>query len=273
MSSPEMASTSLRSPFGDSDTPNLTPRASYLASSDRAPSSSQLISPGERVENDSYDVAGATTASSPLASPDNTYTGEKKSRRPIIWILVALGIIALILVIVLPVYFVVVQPRNRNSSTASAPSTEASGETDHNNIPNASPEAPVLATTGGDGSEVTDEDGNKFTYRNSFGGYCELTPPWTPSTVLLRCVANYFRTSGVYDIKDPYNNGARPNAWTPPLNQSWNWGTDRIFGRVVFKQLHQCSGVNMLDTVSISVDSSFSSHSFLPPFSKGILAQ
>jgi hypothetical protein len=34
----------------------------------------------------------------------------------------------------------------------------------------------------------------------------------------------------VYDPKDPFNNDARPNSWTPPLNTSWNWGTDRVYG-------------------------------------------
>ena len=32
------------------------------------------------------------------------------------------------------------------------------------------------------------------------------------------------------DPQNPFNDGARPNSWTPPLNTSWNWGTDRIYG-------------------------------------------
>ena len=36
--------------------------------------------------------------------------------------------------------------------------------------------------------------------------------------------------SGVYDPKDPFNNNARPNSWTPPLNGSWTWGQDHVYG-------------------------------------------
>jgi hypothetical protein len=39
--------------------------------------------------------------------------------------------------------------------------------------------------------------------------------------------------SGVSDPNDPFNNNARPNSWTPPLNQSWTWGKDRVFGYAV----------------------------------------
>lgn len=35
---------------------------------------------------------------------------------------------------------------------------------------------------------------------------------------------------GVQDPNDPFNNDARPNSWTPPLNTSWTWGTDQVFG-------------------------------------------
>lgn len=38
------------------------------------------------------------------------------------------------------------------------------------------------------------------------------------------------RLLGVYDPKDPYNNNAQANSWTPPLNASWTWGTDKIYG-------------------------------------------
>jgi hypothetical protein len=38
---------------------------------------------------------------------------------------------------------------------------------------------------------------------------------------------------GYYDPQDPYNNNAYPNSWTPPLNKTWNFNTDRIFGYVI----------------------------------------
>jgi aryl-phospho-beta-D-glucosidase BglC (GH1 family) len=60
--------------------------------------------------------------------------------------------------------------------------------------------------TGGDGSVVTTETGAQFTYKNPFGGF------W------------------VDDPNNPFNNNAQANSWTPPLNTTWTWGTDRIFG-------------------------------------------
>ncbi|KAF9014848.1 glycoside hydrolase [Hymenopellis radicata] len=57
-----------------------------------------------------------------------------------------------------------------------------------------------------DGSQVTLEDGSTFTYSNQFGGF------W------------------VSDPSDLFASGAKPNSWTPALNQSWTYGKDRIFG-------------------------------------------
>ncbi|KAJ7683958.1 glycoside hydrolase superfamily, partial [Mycena rosella] len=61
----------------------------------------------------------------------------------------------------------------------------------------------------GDGSTVTTENGTQFTYNNTFGGFCN---------------------AGVDDPSNPFNNNAKPNSWTPPLNTSWTWGVDRIYG-------------------------------------------
>ncbi|KAI5120171.1 hypothetical protein M0805_008438 [Coniferiporia weirii] len=58
----------------------------------------------------------------------------------------------------------------------------------------------------GNGSTVTTEDGTTFTYVNKFGGF------W------------------VDDPAGPFNNNARPNSWTPPLNSSWRWGVDKVYG-------------------------------------------
>ncbi|KAJ6539597.1 glycoside hydrolase family 5 protein [Mycena capillaripes] len=53
---------------------------------------------------------------------------------------------------------------------------------------------------------VIKKNGTKFTYNNSFGGF------W------------------VNDPVNPFNNNAKANSWTPPLNASWQWGVDRIYG-------------------------------------------
>ena len=37
-------------------------------------------------------------------------------------------------------------------------------------------------------------------------------------------------SAGVSNPEDPFDNSARPNSWTPPLNTSWTWGTDRVNG-------------------------------------------
>jgi hypothetical protein len=36
--------------------------------------------------------------------------------------------------------------------------------------------------------------------------------------------------TGVYDPQDPFNDGATPNSWTPPLNTTWDWTTNRVYG-------------------------------------------
>jgi hypothetical protein len=59
---------------------------------------------------------------------------------------------------------------------------------------------------GGDGTIVTAEDGTTFVYNNSFGGFFAQDP------------------------NNPFNNDARAQSWSPPLNQSWQFGKDQIFG-------------------------------------------
>ncbi|KAH6871077.1 glycoside hydrolase superfamily [Coprinopsis sp. MPI-PUGE-AT-0042] len=60
--------------------------------------------------------------------------------------------------------------------------------------------------TGGDGSMITMEDGTTFEYKNSFGGY------W------------------YYDPNDPFNNGARAQSWNPALNETFDYGINKIRG-------------------------------------------
>ncbi|KAL0946390.1 hypothetical protein HGRIS_012619 [Hohenbuehelia grisea] len=175
------------------------PRASYLAPSDRAPSSSQLISAADKQESSAYAAQpGGTDGDSP----------RRRKRLPLILGVIA-GLIALILIIVLPVYFTVIKPKNNvNTAAASPASSGSSSDSGNSGSGNSEPGKPATAAafTGGDGSTIIKEDGSTFTYSNKFGGF------W------------------VSDPKDPFNNGARPNSWTPPLNQSWTWGKDRVFG-------------------------------------------
>jgi len=41
-------------------------------------------------------------------------------------------------------------------------------------------------------------------------------------------------TLGVSDPDDPFNDNAYPNSWTPPLNTSWTWGKDKLYGYATF---------------------------------------
>ncbi len=124
-----------------------------------------------------------------------------KSRKKIIILAVLAGLILLILAVVIPLYFAVIRPRSTSGGSNNKP--------DNDNKPTATdkpntPQARIV--TGGDGSEITLEDGTKYTYKNSFGGY------W------------------YYDEEDPFNNGARAQSWSPALNETFHYGTDKIRG-------------------------------------------
>jgi glucan 1,3-beta-glucosidase len=137
-----------------------------------------------------------------------------KSRRRNLIILSALGgVILLIVVVVVPVYFLAIKNHsNKSSSSQSSNPTAASPSS--TGSPSSSPKS--AAVTGGDGSTVTTDDGTKFTYSNPFGGY------W------------------YYDPKDPLNNGARAQSWTPALNETFNYGADTIRGCVVLLATYSC---------------------------------
>ncbi|KAJ3516166.1 hypothetical protein NLJ89_g1298 [Agrocybe chaxingu] len=120
-------------------------------------------------------------------------------------VLALLGLVALVIVflaVFLPVFFIVIRKKGGSEVRAGAGSTIGGGS--GSGVPN--PASPSGATSGGDGSVIRLANGTEFTYRNSFGGF------W------------------VQDPADPFNNNARPNLWTPPLNTSWTWGKDRIHG-------------------------------------------
>jgi len=67
---------------------------------------------------------------------------------------------------------------------------------------------------------------------------------------------SYWFFAGVDNPNDPFNNGAYPNSWTPPLNSSWTWGVDKIYGSVSFGRVSETHSYIKygLYTVSISVD-------------------
>lgn len=116
---------------------------------------------------------------------------------------IILGIIALLVVVaaavLIPLYFLVFKNKNSSSSddTSSDPANPSS---------TGSSGGVRTVVTGGDGSTVTTDNGTTFKYQNSFGGY------W------------------YYDPEDPFNNGARPQSWSPALNETFKYGSDIIRG-------------------------------------------
>jgi len=129
---------------------------------------------------------------------------RSKSKRNVI--LMAVGsLLAIILAVVLLVYFLAIKPKNSSGQSSSSQSTSSATRT----ATSAKPSATAKPITGGDGSIVTMEDGTTFTYRNSFGGF------W------------------VDDPNDPFNNGARPQSWSPGLNETFRYGIDQIRGCVL----------------------------------------
>jgi len=127
------------------------------------------------------------------------------------------GLALLFLIIFLPIYFTVVKKHPAHLSSGSGSGSGSGGEsgsssgsgggaTGSGGNSNNSTTINYAPTTGRDGSVVTSETGQNFTYKNSFGGF------W------------------VDDPDRPFSNDAQAQSWVPPLNQSWDWSKNRIFG-------------------------------------------
>ena len=135
----------------------------------------------------------------------------RKKRRWIFW-LIALIILAGIGLGVGLYYGGVFNSKNAQANSSGSNSggsgTNSTGDGSGDGGSSDTPDPkPVVLLAGGDGSEVTMDDGNKFIYNNSFGGI------WA------------------YDEANPFSGPAgQPNSWTPPVNESWRWGTDRQYG-------------------------------------------
>lgn len=116
----------------------------------------------------------------------------RKSRKRLI-VIIAAAVVLLIIIAAVVIYFVAIKPKQDDNKSSSGGSKNGTS-------------APVELVVGKDGTQVTTEDGKNFTYANKFGGWF------------------------IDDPVNPYNDGAQPNSWTPPLNQSWKFGQDKIFG-------------------------------------------
>ncbi|KAG1870210.1 glycoside hydrolase family 5 protein [Suillus subalutaceus] len=175
------------------------PRASYLTSApetaasprDSYAESSDNVSPSVQENEKRHTIAyGQESRAEPGLENPSIF------RRPLFW-LIAFAVVAVVVVaVVLPIYFVVIKPHNYSTNGASVGGSGSGNSTSPTGI----------TTTGGNGSLITVADGMTFTYLNPFGGIWVDNP------------------------NDPFNNDAYPNSWTPPLNSSWTWGVDKIYG-------------------------------------------
>jgi len=121
-------------------------------------------------KNEDFTGEGEEDPAPPPPSP------QKAKRRPLLLILVGLvALIVVVLGVMLPVYFVVIKPRNATSSQPTASGTNSTGGTGGGGTSQPPPSS-TDAITGGDGSTVKANDGTTFTYNNKLGGICELIP-------------------------------------------------------------------------------------------------
>lgn len=188
---------------------------SVVALNDTSMGGRTLTGSPYRDEPDSFNEQGH--AMSPMGQSSNPrYLGEKqnlyaapraKSSRKVLILAVLASLILLILAVVIPVYFAVIKPRMRNSDNDSSNDSDSSNSDNNNShSPQATGKPQVKIVTGRDGSEITTEDGSKFTYENKLGGY------W------------------YWDEDDVFNNGAKAQSWTPALNETFRYGIDKIRG-------------------------------------------
>ena len=155
---------------------------------------------GNYHDDPSPDLVSSSTGRT-LEEKRAAYAPRTKPTRKIMIAAIIVALALIIAAIIIPLYLFVIKPNHSNdiakattSSTAASPSTSASsGGTN-------------VRVTGGNGSVITLENGTTFTYLNSFGGY------W------------------YWDENDPLNQDARPQSWSPALNETFNYGVDQIRG-------------------------------------------
>ncbi|KAF8322656.1 glycoside hydrolase [Clavulina sp. PMI_390] len=155
----------------------------------------------------------------------NSYTGQRgspKRKRALILGAIALAVIlAVAIAVPIAVTHKSGKPSNNNSSGGGSGGGDGGGgdgggnggggdgggnnKTETGSGPGEGPTVNGV-TTGGYGSTIITDKNVTFTYQNKFGGV------W------------------VMDPNDPFNMNAQAQSWVPPLNQSWNFAKNRIFG-------------------------------------------
>ncbi|KAI0333252.1 glycoside hydrolase [Cubamyces sp. BRFM 1775] len=189
------------SPFLDPPRPlsgSIPDRSLASTPRDDAPILGRTGSSDETYASDAADYAPRSSNSRPLY------------KRPRFLLASGVALVAVIIIaVVVPVYFTVVKPNQHNAvkgGAASGPNSNGHGNGAGSGTASATVPVQTAVTMGGDGSTVTMEDGTTFVYKNPFGGFWVNNP------------------------EDPFDNSAQCNAWTPPLNTTWQWGADKIHG-------------------------------------------
>ncbi|KAF9256137.1 glycoside hydrolase [Marasmius fiardii PR-910] len=115
---------------------------------------------------------------------------EKSKKRT--YIIAAIVLLLIVAAIVgFCIYWFVVRPKSTSGGSSS--SGKGKGQS-------------LDVVSGGNGTKILLEDGTSFTYTNPHGGW------W------------------YYDVNDPFNNGAKAQSWSPGLNETFNYGVDKIRG-------------------------------------------
>jgi glucan 1,3-beta-glucosidase len=215
-SSAHELSTPPRPGYRDSDygsISHLRPDSTFGSLATYTPESPRVTSFGTYRDDPSASTANFAMDDIGGASVDKrelyTTPREKRSRQ-----LRALIITCLVLLIAAAIgvslYFFVFKKKSSQNDTSTTPGSASPGSSGsltatQSTGGSGSPTSNVIIT-GGDGSTLLLDGGGTMTYTNKLGGY------W------------------YYDQNDPFNGAARAQSYTPPLNQSWQYGVDRIFG-------------------------------------------
>lgn len=165
-----------------------------------------------------HDSAGALNpdGEKAITTPTTPSTPDQKrpwTRRRKIFLIADMVAVAALLIAIIAVPVLVTQHR-RSSSAGSSSSSSGSGSGSGSNGDGdthgggGNTNGASSLTMGGDGSTVSTETGETFTYSNKFGGF------W------------------VHDDNDPFNNNAQAQSWSPPLNESWDYQNNVIRGYV-----------------------------------------
>lgn len=143
-----------------------------------------------------------------MQEKENAYAAPRqKSRKKVFIIGAIVAAILVALAVIIPLYFTVIRKDDKVGGSTGGSKNDDGNDPKATDKPGKDNDSKSRAVvTGGDGSIVTLEDGTTFVYRNQHGGY------W------------------YYDPNDPFNNGARAQSWNPALNETFNYGIDKIRG-------------------------------------------